>query len=423
MENNKKPVRIGILTFHKSINYGAFLQCYALSTNIKSAFPEAQVEVIDYCPEFEIKKYEVSLKSFVFGTQFIRYSFKGIIKNIAKLILMPDILKQGKQLNNAFYKAYEHLPKSEKQWVTDDYKKFWAEAQNDYDIVIVGSDAVWEFKVFPFPSAYFIENDVDVRKMSYAACSGRMSVHMTTPEQQKALGKIWSDFKYIGVRDNTTKKFIDDIVSGLEIHHNCDPSFILDLESSPLFDREKVKNILIKNGIDPEKPIIGIMGGNEMGKMIRKFWGDKYQVVAVFYPNRYADAYLSELTPFEWAVVFSFFKVTFTRFFHGTIFSLKNGTPTVSIDDWFSDGKEQLSKLQDVLIRTNLTNHYFRIEEMRTEEGRKRIKEAAEEFINNPDTLEISEGLKRESECFQEFKAALASQINEVRECTFNKEG
>ena len=40
--------KIGILTFHNAYNYGAFLQCYSLSTLIKNRFPNCTVEVIDY---------------------------------------------------------------------------------------------------------------------------------------------------------------------------------------------------------------------------------------------------------------------------------------------------------------------------------------------------------------------------------------
>ena len=41
-------MKIGILTFHRPINYGAFLQSYALSNQIKRCFPESTVEIVDY---------------------------------------------------------------------------------------------------------------------------------------------------------------------------------------------------------------------------------------------------------------------------------------------------------------------------------------------------------------------------------------
>ena len=40
--------KVGILTFHRSINYGAFMQAYSLSKKIKKRVPDATVEIIDY---------------------------------------------------------------------------------------------------------------------------------------------------------------------------------------------------------------------------------------------------------------------------------------------------------------------------------------------------------------------------------------
>ena len=41
-------MKIGILTFHRPINYGAFLQAFALSNQIQRSFPKSEVEIIDY---------------------------------------------------------------------------------------------------------------------------------------------------------------------------------------------------------------------------------------------------------------------------------------------------------------------------------------------------------------------------------------
>ena len=40
-------MRIGILTFHRSVNNGAVIQCYSLSKRLQKEFPDADVEVID----------------------------------------------------------------------------------------------------------------------------------------------------------------------------------------------------------------------------------------------------------------------------------------------------------------------------------------------------------------------------------------
>ncbi len=41
-------MRVGILTYHFVINYGAVLQTYALSTHIKNNIKGAEVEIINF---------------------------------------------------------------------------------------------------------------------------------------------------------------------------------------------------------------------------------------------------------------------------------------------------------------------------------------------------------------------------------------
>lgn len=411
-----KRVKIGILTFHKSINYGAYLQCYSLSNALIKAFPEADVEVIDYCPQYEIDKYEPSIHNFIFGSQYNKQSFKMVLKNVVKLILMPTLLSKKKKQYRAFVKAQDELSLSSKKWRTDDYEAFFQDIENEYDIIIVGSDAVWENLVFSFPSAYFVTDKVNAHKMSYAACSGRVVYTKLSEFEAEYMKNVFEGFDYIGVRDEATNSLVSSLVPEKTIYHNCDPTIFLDLISDSKFAKEKVKNKLIAAGIDLNKPIIGIMGGDQMGKLVRDLFGNEYQIVAVYYQNRYADVYLADLTPFEWAVVFSFFKLTFTRFFHGTIFSLKNGTPTVSIDDWRTSDFGQASKLKDLLERLNLQNHYFFIDELKTVQGLKRIKEAANEFIDNPDTNEIYAALDKEKMHFNNFKEVLTNMIEKTIE-------
>ena len=43
-------MKIGILTHHYIKNYGAFLQVYALQENLKKAFPNDEIYVINYIP-------------------------------------------------------------------------------------------------------------------------------------------------------------------------------------------------------------------------------------------------------------------------------------------------------------------------------------------------------------------------------------
>ena len=49
-------MKIGILTFHKPINYGAYLQAFSLSETLSECFPDDTVEIIDYIAPREKNK-------------------------------------------------------------------------------------------------------------------------------------------------------------------------------------------------------------------------------------------------------------------------------------------------------------------------------------------------------------------------------
>lgn len=42
-------MRIGILTYHRSVNYGAVMQSAALASELSRRFPHAEIEIVDYC--------------------------------------------------------------------------------------------------------------------------------------------------------------------------------------------------------------------------------------------------------------------------------------------------------------------------------------------------------------------------------------
>ena len=59
---DKKTAKIGILTFHKAINYGSVLQAWALQNTLKMNGYDS--EIIDYEPKELRHLYETSLKEF-----------------------------------------------------------------------------------------------------------------------------------------------------------------------------------------------------------------------------------------------------------------------------------------------------------------------------------------------------------------------
>ena len=73
-------MKFGIITYHRAHNYGAILQCYALSTTLTSL--GHTVDVIDYYPDYFKEQYAIfSIK------KFRKMSLKSKISYIRLLIM------------------------------------------------------------------------------------------------------------------------------------------------------------------------------------------------------------------------------------------------------------------------------------------------------------------------------------------------
>ena len=136
-------MKIGILTFHRAINYGAVLQCYGLYETIKSMGHD--VEIIDYRPEC-IEYYRRILPIFK-----IKHSvgWNNKLKALAySLVSVKTVVNANKRFN-AFLKNYFRFSKSFSQ-----PKRI----PQDYDIIFFGSDQIWSPQIcYGFDSVRFLK--------------------------------------------------------------------------------------------------------------------------------------------------------------------------------------------------------------------------------------------------------------------------
>ena len=401
-------MRIGILTYHRSINYGAFMQCYSLSKRLRADFPEDTIEVIDY----------TSPK--------IMTQYRNRILNAAT----PEIREKLEAQTNAFHAAQTALPLSAWQCVSDDRMELAAHLNEHYDIVVVGSDAVWNWNVRGFPNGYFLKDYHGV-KLSYAASAHGQDFRHMTPEQKKYLAEAFRDFSYLGVRDSSTEEMLHFIDPTLSAHHNCDPTLLLEADFIPC-ETDVLKAKLDRAGIDPQRPMVGVMASEDVvGKPLRNRLHPAAQMVALYTPNRWADAFLYDLTPFEWAKVFSLFGATVTHFFHGTLLSLVNGTPVFPIEVRSAYTDSYQTKIKDVLKRLELLQWYRQLDNGGIiRRGAKKIglsvhsrlwNEVSEDVLSvlshrSTNTEMILSAVKRERESYHDFQHALQKSISGLKE-------
>lgn len=193
-------MKIGILTFINTTNYGASLQAYALQETLKKKGYE--VEVIQYNNKHIRDKETNKINGF---------NLKELIKKILIGKKIEDKIKKFKEFESRNIKFSEEFTK-----LLDIEKK--------YDKIIVGSDQVWNLSLTDNDWNYFLEfvND-NKKKIAYAPSFGNVEFDEKYIEKAK---KLLSDFSALSIRENKGAAFIENKF-GLKCKTVIDPTLLL----------------------------------------------------------------------------------------------------------------------------------------------------------------------------------------------------
>lgn len=392
-------MKIGILTFHSSINNGAVIQCFSLVNRLKKEFSGVVVEVIDYQLPTVEKSYEESISSYLEG-----FSPVLKVKRLAALVRNPNLLKWRRERKLAFESVREVLPLSKEKIFDGDQKRLFDLINEKYDVVIAGSDAIWNYSLRGFPNPYFLSNQIAVPMFSYAAsCYGMC--YEDIPESEKTeIRKILDQYAFLGVRDSESENFVRFIGSNHSYYHTCDPTVFLDISQLPV-DENCLRKKLRDRGFLLQKNAIAVMGNDALVRMVRSMYGDSYQIVALYNYSKYADVNLHDITPYEWAYAFRYYALTFTTFFHGTLLSLRNGTPVICVALDTNYSKSHKTKVLDFLERIDMADCYFHTDYVT--KGVPEIKEKADSLLELKPTKQILKKMDTEAKCSDKFIEAL----------------
>ncbi len=201
-----KMIKCGVLTFHRTTNFGSYLQTYGLYKKICDLGYEC--EIIDYrCPAIESRE---SLKP-------TRSIFNP--KEIARRILiMPALNKKAENLvrfsNDNMKLSEKYLPNSISQ------------AELNYDKIIVGSDIVWGLDITDNDFNYFLDFVSDsAKKYAFSSSVGNYKKSIN----DKKITDLLKDFSQIAVRENEAVNWVKDL-SDKDADWVCDPTMLLTKE-------------------------------------------------------------------------------------------------------------------------------------------------------------------------------------------------
>ncbi len=326
-------MKIGVLTFQYSINFGAQLQCLALQEVLKSMGHE--VEVIRYTP-----------------ANYNNSPFRGIgLKRngaIKALSILAVKLTYGQQIKKRFRKfGQQYFQKT----VSCDENSIASVVNNAFDAIIVGSDQVWG-PSFHSTGIYFFnwEPEFKGKRISYAPCC---AINRVADVNKKKLGNLLLKFDSLSVRNMETSQFVADL-TGITPTMVLDPTFLYDFIAFKNSFEAPYKKYIFVYILGEEIP-----GGHEaIITAIKKERGDLPVIAAVLSERRvkffsWADKTYWTLTPDKWVALIAYADYFYTDSFHGVVFAQKFGIEFLA----YYTNEKRKSRFIDLASRFDLASN------------------------------------------------------------------
>jgi hypothetical protein len=198
-------MKIGILTYHRSYNYGALLQAIALREILVSE--GHQVFYVDYWPAYHRHRYAL----FSFSWMMSRKSLRGKLGYIKDSIFN---YRYRKMRNEKFVK-----------FISQYIEPFALSCDDTYDVIIHGSDQIWrkQPEMNKYNPIYFGKNQIKAyKKISYAASMGIL------PDQEsdfRTLKSYISHLTSISVREGNLLNLIEQL-GFTNVTQDLDPTLL-----------------------------------------------------------------------------------------------------------------------------------------------------------------------------------------------------
>ncbi|SKB95448.1 Polysaccharide pyruvyl transferase [Lachnospiraceae bacterium] len=271
-------MRVGILTFQNAYNYGAVLQAFALKEAISSL--GAEVEVINYdSPYMQLKKFQTE-------------EFRLFSQNYLNL---TDEYTDKKQI---------------------EYQK--------YDLIIAGSDQVWNPGITRGDTAYFLDfTDDSVYRASYSASIALGLDALKDRNIQNWYKDNLMNIQSVSIRESIHYDFVSSIVpNDRMIVTSVDPSLLLsdkDYVNKLQLDDVKMDDYIFVFSYQPK------MGLIDKANMLSMYYNLPIIAFLLNYPEEYlleGSIMMKSIEVTDWIQLVRNAKMVLTDSFHGMMYSI-----------------------------------------------------------------------------------------------------
>lgn len=296
-------MKVGVLTFHRCINYGSYWQARCLVDGLQEAGYDA--ELLDHDdPAVRLAEWRCAFQPRLpireARTQIARYGEKA----------------------RSFLDAYEHLPLSPR------FPLDRPEDAGEYDVVLVGSDEVWNFchPWYGSRSIFFGERVRTRRLAAYAASFGNH-------DAVTGMDPVWAAklrrFAGLSVRDENSRLLVRQSTGR-------DPALVLD----PCLQFPPMPSISKDHAGRPYLLLYGHGFPDWFGCAVRG-WAqrNRLRVISIGYHNEWADEQRIEASPIDFMRMMAQAEAVATNFFHGCVFALMFSRPFVTAPSAYRSNK------------------------------------------------------------------------------------
>lgn len=282
-------LKIGVLTFHRCINYGSYWQAISLVAGLRQKGHEA------YILDHHSKRVN-------------RAEWKCGLQPVLPTPVPPGDMPLYREKIQRFFQVFEHMPLS-KKFVLEQ-----PETMDTYDLIVVGSDEVWNLAHPWYGSCpiFYGEGLNAPLLVSYAASFGNYDAAWGLEPQWAARLR---NFDMISVRDENSKNIVRNAID-MKPEVVLDPCLQFHLEPSP-----RELNHL-------PRAYIAVYGHNfspAFSVHISSYARARnLPLISIGYRNDWADEQWITADPHDYAHFIANCTALATNFFHGCVFALRN---------------------------------------------------------------------------------------------------
>ncbi|OJU14457.1 MAG: hypothetical protein BGN88_00650 [Clostridiales bacterium 43-6] len=298
--------KIGLITFHKSYNYGAVLQAFALQKELSD---------LGYSSEFiDYNRNDIA-----------RMGFLKKSKHLVWTRIMKPLLTGNKRerRTDLFRKEYFKIGST-----TYNNRKELLNNPPEYDAYLTGSDQVWNLKHTGNDPSYYLTFVPEGKcKASYAASFG---VSKLRENDSPILKEYLKGFHNISVRENEGKEII--------AHHTGLPAEVV-LDPTLLLTKQDWEKYIGKRQIQSDYVLCYCMPGDKnvmksINVIARRIADEKNLKIINIGHKEYKklvfwETHVLDAGPVEFLNLFYHASYVVTNSFHGTSFSVNFQKPFV----------------------------------------------------------------------------------------------